>query len=304
MSADSFLSVIIASKGRPEMLQGTITCLMRQTQLADEIIVAVTGEEDYLPELLSTPRLRLVISPAGSSIQRNRAINELHPDSVLTAFLDDDVELEEQYLEKVCAYLLSNPDIAGQSGAPLLDRPQGGRMSREEAQPIIRNKELDAPQAQPTRCLFGCNMTIRSAYVRHERFDERLALYGWMEDRDYTSRIAKYGRTVYCTVAKFIHFGSPAGRVSEQLLGYAQIMNSTYLLRKGVLNRSEFKGEAINPLLANTIRSIGLRHPRGQDVLTRQERRLRLSGNLLAIRDIATKGAQPELILGLKNRYG
>ena len=72
----SFLSVIIASKGRPDMLQGTVACLVRQTLLPQEIIVAVTGEEDYLPALLSTPRLRLIVSPAGSSIQRNRAIAE------------------------------------------------------------------------------------------------------------------------------------------------------------------------------------------------------------------------------------
>ncbi len=282
------------------MLQGTVDCLMRQTLMPQEIIVAVTGDEDYLPALLSTPRLRLVTSPAGSAIQRNRAIAELHPNSTITAFLDDDVELEDGYLAKICAFMEEHQDVAGFSGAPVLDKPKWGGMEREEARQILHNTVLDASPPHESRELYGCNMTLRTAAVRQEQFDERLILYAYLEDRDYAARIARHGRTVFYTAAKLIHFGSRSGRVSEKLMGYTQMMNSTYLLRKGVLTPKEYGRLGLGTLGANLLRTLGIKHNGEADILDRATRRLRLQGNVLAIKDIMLYGIQPERVALLK----
>lgn len=295
-----FLSVIIASKGRPDMLQGTVDCLMRQTLMPQEIIVAVTGDEDYLPALLSTPRLRLVTSPAGSAIQRNRAISELHPDSTITAFLDDDVELEDGYLAKICAFMEEHPDVAGFSGDPVLDKPRWGGMEREEARQIIQDTVLEIRPPREWRELFGCNMTVRSAAVRQEPFDERMVLYAYLEDRDYAARIAQYGRIMSYTPAKLIHFGSRGGRVSEKMMGYAMTMNSTYLFRKGVLNLKEYARLGPGTFAANLLGTFGLRSLGQADILGRETRLLRLQGNVLALRDIILYGIRPEQIVLLK----
>ncbi|GAA5440891.1 glycosyltransferase family 2 protein [Deinococcus caeni] len=295
-----FLSVIIASKGRPDMLQGTVECLMKQTMMPQEIIVAVTGEEDYLPALLATPQLRLITSPAGSAVQRNRAIAELHPDSTVTAFLDDDVEMEDAYLAKVCAFMEAHPDVAGFSGAPILDKPRWGQMEREEARQILHNTVLDASPPHESRELYGCNMTLRTAAVRQEQFDERLILYAYLEDRDYAAHIARHGRIVGYTAAKLIHFGSRSGRVSEKLMGYTQMMNSTYLLRKGVLTPKEYGRLGLGTLGANLLRTLGIKHNGEADILDRATRRLRLQGNVLAIKDIMLYGIQPERVALLK----
>lgn len=295
-----FLSVIIASKGRPDMLQGTVDCLMRQTLMPQEIIVAVTGDEDYLPALLSTPRLRLVTSPAGLPIQRNRAIAELHPNSTITAFLDDDVELEDGYLAKICAFMEAHPDVAGFFGAPILDKPRWGQMEREEARRIIQSTSLNVSAPSESRELYGCNMTLRSDVVRREQFDERLVLYAYLEDRDYAARVARHGRTVFYTAAKLIHFGSRSGRISEKLFGYTQMMNSTYLLKKGVLTPKEYGRLGPGTLAANLLRSLGIKHNGQDDVMDRATRRLRLQGNVLAIKDIMLYGIQPERVALLK----
>lgn len=295
-----FLSVIIASKGRSNVLQGTIDCLMKQTLMPQEIIVAVTGEEDYLPALLAIPRVRLIISPAGSSVQRNRAIAELHPDSTITAFLDDDVELEDAYLAKVCEFMEAHPDVAGFSGDPVLDKPRWGQMEREEARQIIQDTVLESRPPREWRELFGCNMTVRSAAVRRERFDERLVLYAYLEDRDYAARIARYGRIMSYTPAKLIHFGSRGGRVSEKVMGYAMTMNSTYLFQKGVLNFKEYTRLGPGVVAANLAGALGMRNIGRPDILSRETRRLRLLGNVLAIKDIICYGIQPERVALLK----
>lgn len=282
------------------MLQGTVDCLMRQTLLPREIIVAVTGEGDYLPDLLNTPRLRLIVSPAGSSIQRNRAIAKLHPDSTITAFLDDDVELEDEYLAKVCAFMEANPDVAGFSGSPVLDKPKGGQMEREEARQIIRDTVLDLQPPREWKELFGCNMTVRSAAVRQEQFDERMVLYAYLEDRDYAARIARHGRIMAYTAAKLIHFGSPGGRVSEKMMGYSMTMNSTYLFRKGVLSLKEYARLGPGTFAANLLGALGIRPLNPANVLSRETRRLRLQGNLLALWDLLTHGPQPERVARLR----
>lgn len=282
------------------MLQGTVACLVRQTLLPQEIIVAVTGEEDYLPALLSTPRLRLIVSPAGSSIQRNRAIAELHLNSTLTVFLDDDVELEDEYLAKVCAFMEAYPDVAGFSGDPVLDKPKGGKMGREEARQIIRDTILEPRSPREWRELFGCNMTVRSAAARREQFDERMVLYAYLEDRDYAARIARHGRIMTYTPAKLIHFGSPGGRIPEKMMGYAMTMNSTYLFRKGVLNLKEYVRLGPGTFAANLFGALGIRPLNPANVLSRETRRLRLQGNVLALRDLIIHGPQPERVALLK----
>ena len=267
--------------------------------MPQEIIVSVTSDADYLPDLLNTPHLQLVISPPGSSIQRNRAIAKMHPDSTLTVFLDDDVELEDEYLAKVCAFMEAHPDVAGFSGAPVLNKPKNGQMKREEARQIIQDTVLELQPPREWKELFGCNMTVRSAAVRREQFDERMVLYAYLEDRDYAARIARHGRIMAYTPAKLIHFGSRGGRVSEKMMGYAMTMNATYLLRKGVLNPKEWARLGPGTFAANLLGALGLPALNPDNALSKETRRLRLQGNVLALRDLIAHGPQPERVARL-----
>ena len=55
--------------------------------------------------------------------------------------------------------------------------------------------------------LYGCNMAFRAGMIRHERFDENLALYGWQEDVDFSARISKYGQIVKTDAFVGVHRG-------------------------------------------------------------------------------------------------
>ena len=83
---------------------------------------------------------------------------------------------------------------------------------------------------------YGCNMAFRAAAIRGRRFDERLVLYGWLEDRDFGSALAKEGgRLVKLAAARGVHMGAKGGRVRGERLGYSQVVNPLYMNRKGTM---------------------------------------------------------------------
>ena len=78
-------------------------------------------------------------------------------------------------------------------------------------------------------------MSIRASMIGDLRFDERLVLYGWQEDIDFTSQLRQRGRVVCVSNIRGVHLGLKAGRVSGERFGYSQVVNPVYLIRKGTV---------------------------------------------------------------------
>ena len=69
---------------------------------------------------------------------------------------------------------------------------------------------------------YGCNMSIRASLIGRQRFDERLPLYGWQEDIDFTSRFRAQGRVVSAKSLYGVHLATKAGRQSGLRLALSQ----------------------------------------------------------------------------------
>src|ERR1700677_3692018 len=91
-SESMFHSVIISTKGRPAILQGTLASLAGQNCPPDEIIISVTDDADAA-DAPRSDRLRVLPGPPGLCTQRNTGIRALNSACELVTFLDDDVEL-------------------------------------------------------------------------------------------------------------------------------------------------------------------------------------------------------------------
>ncbi|WP_261664953.1 glycosyltransferase family 2 protein [Deinococcus sp. Marseille-Q6407] len=297
-----FVSVIIASRGRPQVLAETVKSILQQARRPDEIIIAVTTTDDVLPGMDGSG-VQVIISPPGSSVQRNEAIAALNPASDLVVFLDDDVEVASDYLIKVTNFMEVVPDVAAFSSTPVLDKAMGGRLPREEAKAILVNSLVSDPDVRSARGLYGCNMVVRAKYARREKFDERLVSYAWLEDRDYGIRMEKYGAVVNYDGGRIVHFGTPGGRISEVRMGYIQIMNPAYLFFvKKELTFREYVDHGINGFLANLAHRLGvLTLLRPQSIMT-IDRNQRLKGNFLALRDIFIGKLDPRLVLEVESR--
>jgi hypothetical protein len=119
------------------------------------------------------------------------------------------------------------------------------------------------------------------------RFDERLVLYGWLEDKDFAAAIARRGgRLVKCAAARGVHMGVKDGRVSGDKVGYSQIVNPIYMWRKGTMSASQMANHLFRNLASNIALSA-----RPEPFI---DRRGRLRGNLLGLADVLRGRIEPE----------
>ena len=289
------LAIIIPSVNRPAVLHETVRSLARQRRAAAEIIVAVPGDLHVLAETRALPCVRVVRAGLGSSRQRNEAIATLSPGISVVTFLDDDVELHPDYLDQIALLFAAAPDIVLADGRVLADGALSGGIARARAREIAAAAAAPAAPVvednAPER-IYGCNMSVSRAALSQVRFDERLPLYGYMEDRDFAFQCARIGLVARCTSAAMVHLGVPSGRVSGRRFGFSQVMNPLYLWRKGSYrSRRDVARQVLTPVLANA----ALAFAPGQRI----DRRGRLVGNCRALATALRGRIAPEDMLRL-----
>ena len=293
---NSSISVVIASKGRPEFVRETVECLARQTLRPKAIVIVVPSNED-LPNNQWGDEVQYIIGTLGLTSQRNRGITAIPTTVPYVAFFDDDFELREDYLEQAVAFMNANLSIVGISGHLLA----GGGISRPEARGLIA-----AYQPRETHkgmffsrgkhhILFGCNMVIRRGILNYENFDENLPLYSYGEDYDISVRLERYGLIGRFAGCVGVHLETPGGRVREVLRGYSFVANNWYFLKKRVIHLS-----LVNAWIRFWVVCVGKNLWQGLWKLFKGDRTLdwngRLKGYLLALKDIFLGRCHPRRI--------
>ncbi len=114
---------------------------------------------------------------------------------------------DPRWLETVSEAFRRDPAIACITGYVVADGILApacqGRGPGERGRPRPRHDGLGDRGVQP----YGCNMAFRCSAIAGLRFDEKLVLYGWLEDRDFGSEVAKRGGRV-------IKLGGRTARIS------------------------------------------------------------------------------------------
>lgn len=286
------LFVAIATVGRADLVRRTADLLADQNRPADGLVVATVSEQDVAGIDRARGQPEVLFSEKGLCRQRNRALSALAGRADVVIFFDDDFIPAPDYLANVEALFAADPGLVGVTGRLLADGVLHGGYSIAQAQAFIAGRTAAAPAVlTPRRELYGCNMAIRLSAAEGLRFDENLPLYGWQEDVDFTGRLARRGPMVAASNVTGVHLGVSGGRTSGKRLGYSQVANLVYLRRKGTLRAGFAARLMARNLLANAVRS--LRPERLVD------RRGRLLGNLLAVRDCLRGRADPRRILEL-----
>jgi GT2 family glycosyltransferase len=239
-SSSSSISIVIISKGRPEVLDDTLESLSRQTLLPVAIVVVVPTEAD-LPRQSWGNLVRLIVGFNGGCVQRNRGIEAIPLSVDYVGFFDDDFELRRDYLAEAVRFMQGHPEIAALSGLVVAD----GNISRAEARHAVdvfqpSSGEPDFRSTGKFHSLYGCNMVVRRALLEQERFDENLALYSFAEDYDLSIRLERHGKVGKYDRCIGVHLAAPGGRVREIQRGYAFVANPWYFLKKGTSHLSPF----------------------------------------------------------------
>ncbi len=231
------ISIVIASKSRPEVVREIIESLRYQTMKPAQIIIVVPSSKD-LPRNEWGDDVQYIVGPHGLTVQRNKGIEAIPNDVTYVGCFDDDFELKADYLEQAVAFMNANPAIVGISGYLIAN----GGINREEAKKlIVRYKSAGNSRGRffsrgKHHILYGCNMIIRRSVLKYELFDENLPFYSYGEDYDLSIRLQHYGLIGRFNGCIGVHLATPGGRVREVLWGYSFVANNWYFLKKGVIH--------------------------------------------------------------------
>jgi hypothetical protein len=289
------VAVGIASTGRPDLLSEMVGTLVDQTRKPDAVFVCVASSEDC-----DAPQLgqwlgetgTCFVGPRGLTLQRNAILDRATAADVIL-FLDDDFLMAPDYIAECEALFEAEPAVVMATGQVMADGRGSPGISFPAARRMLALSEKRHSVA-PVYSAYGCNMAIRCSALRAAGllFDTRLPLYGFLEDLDFSRGLAAHGRVVRATQCRGVHLGVTTGRISGQRLGYSQIANPVYLMRKRRMAPMRAYWLMFRCLAGNTV----LRTARSEPWIDRAGR---LRGNALAMADLLRGGLDPARVAEL-----
>ncbi len=289
--------VIIATIGRRELLPKVLALLEEQSRPPDEVIISAPDESHVAPYVPQRFDLKFVFGKLGSCAQRNIALEQVLGRSDTITFFDDDFLPAASYLARLESAFRKNPDCSLIRGDAVYDGASGPGFSFDEGLKLLRELERDEAVAETEPEIvdhvggYGCNMSVRAASIGELRFDERLPLYGWQEDIDFSCQLRKGGRVVGINTLRGVHLAAKQGRTSGVRFGYSQVANPVYLVRKGTVPRGFAYKLMVRNFVANLVKSL-----RPEPYIDRFGR---LKGNLLAAYHVLKGRVDPGYILKL-----
>lgn len=290
---DYRVAVGIATIGRAPVLREMLRELGKQIRLADGVFVCGTKPADVEGAEDMIDGVTVLLHDPGASRQRN-AIVAAATEADIIVFFDDDFLPDGGYLAAIEHHMARDRRIVVATGTVVADGIGGPGYTMAQGRALLRRVPAPVDGVKPTFAGYGCNMAVRLAPLRQHNlaFDERLPLYSWQEDVDLSRRLASFGIIVRINAAQGVHLGVKLGRGSGVKLGYSQVSNPLYLAQKRC-------GYPFTRAMEHLTRNMAMNLVRSAWPEPYIDRRGRLRGNILALRDLARGRMIPERILEL-----
>ena len=198
--AQNRVGVVVATKARPQALGELLRLLEYQSRLPSLVVISATGAEDVQLPLPTALNIECVYGSPGLTAQRNRGLAQIKGRAEVAVFFDDDFAPAENWLEQCARLFCVEPRIAGASGIVLRDGVRASPFPGRKRGCCWRVAGQSPPSVAPIPDLYGCNMAFRISAIDEMQFDERLVLYGWLEDKDFSRSAARQGGLVRCSL--------------------------------------------------------------------------------------------------------
>lgn len=307
------LAVIVATRNRPSLLRGLLSCLERQTLPPVRVVIVDSSDVPLDAEgRASCSDTGLDVCWVSSSVrssatQRNIALDILCQSTdppEFVAILDDDTRPAPAYLAQLVARLrLSGAaGAAGTTGwAPppqtaasvyrrifrLESRKQGCVLRSGIAIAVDGARE----QVVPVAWLIGCSMW-RFNVLRRYRYDDRLVGAALAEDVQLSARIGREHELLVDTAIQLEHEGADEGRPGARLWAHRSVRNRAVVVGTLDLGRGKWVvywwsvlGQ-LAPLVARYAASRRSRRARIQYQQERASEQLLLQGVVSGIRAV------------------
>ena len=252
------ISLIVATKDRPDDLVRLLESLRRQTVGPAEIVIVDASREPVEPVMAKFPQLNIRYLrhwPPSTAAQRNAGISACGAASTLIGFADDDTTFEPHAF----AHLLdfwnhTESDILGAAfnirnypdrGSSFLKHSafsnwlglyscRPGSVSKSGWQTVVpelaENTFVD--------WLPSTAVTFRREVCMQNLFDEFYDSYSYLEDLDFSYSVGQRGRLVIVAGAGYSHYPSSDGRISAKLFGLYEVRNRLHFVRKYGLSKA------------------------------------------------------------------
>lgn len=247
------VAVVVASLGRPDLINAIIARMRRQTVEPDVLLFSSVSAADLPENFVENEKVKAVFGQKGLTRQRNAALDYLGDRYDIIMFYDDDFVPSSFSVENAAKFFSTYPEVVGATGYVLADGINTAGIGMEEAERIVaeHDERNDYPNVilGEGRGLYGCNMAFRSSAIGDTRFDERLRLYAWQEDIDFAAALLPRGKIVWTPSFSGVHLGVKHGRTPGLRLGYSQVVNPLYLAAKGTMSL----GYALNLVTRNML---------------------------------------------------
>lgn len=225
-----FISIIIPTYGREEILRDTIANVIQQDYPCYEVLVVDQTRQHqpetqhYLDHLAAAGKIRFfAVNWASLPGARNYGVRRAKGEIVL--FLDDDVQLPPGFLKAHAQNYVDHPEIGAVAGRVF------DRMKLADAIPGLQIEYLPPAAMNPGIAWYhidlvhtikpqqvltarGCNMSFRREIFTHYGiwFDERFGGSAVREESDFCLRIRQTGLKIwYDPTAHLIHLGEETG---------------------------------------------------------------------------------------------
>lgn len=231
------ISAIIATVGRPELLRLCLDSLTKQTVCVSEAVVVHCGDDTETLDVTKDSRwveggldVRYFHHPERNCArQRNFAVVQAKHDNLL--LVDDDVEVDSQWVEELFKPIWSDPMVGATMGS-LINQPMPrptlfwrfyrillhGRVEGFEPGRLVGAASpngFPATAEQPIACEWiggGASALRREAFESVGGFASFFAGSSPGEDLDLGYRLSRRWKVYYVPAAKCIHHQSPIGR--------------------------------------------------------------------------------------------
>ncbi|MFQ5613085.1 MAG: glycosyltransferase family 2 protein [Anaerolineae bacterium] len=247
-------SVIIPTVNRTAEVTACLHSLCRQSQLPLEVLIVDASGDDALEQHLArtfpAPPFDLIVlaSPPSTTSQRNLGARQAR--GQVLVFLDDDVVLEESFLAEMLRPFAEQllPNLGGLAGRITnisppswrnrllsqvfgLSEPGDGRY-KKSGFPTHRFLHPNQSQVVPVDNVPSGVAAFRREVFDRVQFDERMSGYAYMEDDDFSLRVAKMFRLAYTPFARLQHLETPTARGNPRRRARQRVRCYGYYFRK------------------------------------------------------------------------
>lgn len=257
-------SIIICTRNRPADIIQVLNSIETQTEKPNEIIIVDSSDNQLLnlPDFVNNfsaikfPQTNLIYkhTEPGLTYQRNIGVKAATCDII--HFFDDDVVLENNYLQEMNKIFIEHPQYAGGMGT-IENIPANKKSFNLFLRKIFMLQRIYAsgkftlsgmPQHpygtdkfKSVKVLAGGLTAYRSFIFKKHLFDENLKRYCYMEDCDFSARVSFEYPLFYNPKAKLKHFHSELARDRVEESRAMYIKNYSYLFFKNFYPRNKFK---------------------------------------------------------------